>query len=857
MHDDRSISNSVTPRHIVERRLKVAGSGEARHTSCMLSRVGAAASNTLNGCRQVNFTTAKPGRVPYSRSAPGMDDDIHSNTMISTLEHPHAVLLNMSIPPLFIFGKPIIQPRNWSWHAVRQAYLAGQCVTNFKSKWALCASETLVKISLVPDASKRRLQCRKRKAQRIPRDQEFLTSIPLEVFSEEHYGDFHAILLAGHLEVPLSGLIGNKLNPHSGSLMFDSLYNHPDSILTRFSEITLGECMSGSLSLLKGRDRLLPCSSFSESLSVHGCDRYRAILAYDSLWDVDVDASCPNTLVRLAIFFHRKNKPPVNGNISPTHADEGGRISLLHALFCSPGVENRGKFRYKPRLRVTGSHHRRCVGSEVKSTYTARHTRGWLCPIQCSVNNGEECYIQPGASELHSEYSHNQEIHIPSEIWNTQFSVVADMPDDFQDDVICFQLAGMTHPGWAPLLRETAVAQWLAHSPPTTATHSITDTSRHRFQSRLAVFQELATSELRCVGYVVHVLISYQWLRVKMDALLFRKRNVCAQREEGRRKMGRVRPPFLRQWQTAEACVTRAVKLPRSTVRLTNIRAAVLETLILRETHKSRTRTANTISEYPDQRESCRTMPLVGGFSRGSPVSRAPAFWRCSIITSFALIGSQDLDVKRRSNLSTELNSTPHQRFHQVTSLLRASAFYDSGTVFRVLKAGVGILLYLDVSWLTNQPTRRNFATDALPQPTRVKRGGNGSALECKDGGNGRPPRKPADQRHRAARFPHVEIWGDSAGNRTRLALVGGMNSNQNTTVALISRALWLPYLAKTQHDENIARQSKNLLVAAKIYSISVAVSPLSPPCFSASNAVKSLQVCESLKREGNEYGGG
>ncbi|KAJ8875099.1 hypothetical protein PR048_022990 [Dryococelus australis] len=44
--------------------------------------------------------------------------------------------------------------------------------------------------------------------------------------------------------------------------------------------------------------------------------------------------------------------------------------------------------------------------------------------------------------------------------------------------------------------------------------------------------------------------------------------------------------------------------------------------------------------------ESCRTIPLVGGFSRGSPVSPAPSFRRRSIFTSITLIGSQNLDVK-------------------------------------------------------------------------------------------------------------------------------------------------------------------------------------------------------------------
>ncbi|KAJ8872671.1 hypothetical protein PR048_026282 [Dryococelus australis] len=41
--------------------------------------------------------------------------------------------------------------------------------------------------------------------------------------------------------------------------------------------------------------------------------------------------------------------------------------------------------------------------------------------------------------------------------------------------------------------------------------------------------------------------------------------------------------------------------------------------------------------------ESCRTMPLVGGFSRGSSVSPASSFRRCSILTSVTLIGSQGL----------------------------------------------------------------------------------------------------------------------------------------------------------------------------------------------------------------------
>ncbi|KAJ8888943.1 hypothetical protein PR048_008437 [Dryococelus australis] len=51
--------------------------------------------------------------------------------------------------------------------------------------------------------------------------------------------------------------------------------------------------------------------------------------------------------------------------------------------------------------------------------------------------------------------------------------------------------------------------------------------------------------------------------------------------------------------------------------------------------------------------ESCRTMPLVGGFSRGSPVFPGPSFRRRYIFTLITLIGSQDLTVKSRPNLFT------------------------------------------------------------------------------------------------------------------------------------------------------------------------------------------------------------
>ncbi|KAJ8885894.1 hypothetical protein PR048_012100 [Dryococelus australis] len=65
----------------------------------------------------------------------------------------------------------------------------------------------------------------------------------------------------------------------------------------------------------------------------------------------------------------------------------------------------------------------------------------------------------------------------------------------------------------------------------------------------------------------------------------------------------------------------------------------------LNKTNANQGESVLIIGRAPDFRmwESCRTMPLVGSFSRGSPVSPASSFRRCSILTSIILIGSQDV----------------------------------------------------------------------------------------------------------------------------------------------------------------------------------------------------------------------
>ncbi|KAJ8872414.1 hypothetical protein PR048_026018 [Dryococelus australis] len=77
---------------------------------------------------------------------------------------------------------------------------------------------------------------------------------------------------------------------------------------------------------------------------------------------------------------------------------------------------------------------------------------------------------------------------------------------------------------------------------------------------------------------------------------------------------------------------------------------------------------------HPDFRmwDSCRTMPLVGGFSRGFPV--LPPFHSGTVPYSphFILVGSQDLDVKSRPNLFT------HSRLFKVDEV-EAIGRRDSG----------------------------------------------------------------------------------------------------------------------------------------------------------------------------------
>ncbi|KAJ8871833.1 hypothetical protein PR048_028173 [Dryococelus australis] len=77
---------------------------------------------------------------------------------------------------------------------------------------------------------------------------------------------------------------------------------------------------------------------------------------------------------------------------------------------------------------------------------------------------------------------------------------------------------------------------------------------------------------------------------------------------------------------------------------------------------------AQSLVGSPDFRkwESCRMMPLVRGFSRGSPVSPAPSFRCRSSLTSITLIGSQDVAVKSHPNLFPHTWTTANEQTSEV-----------------------------------------------------------------------------------------------------------------------------------------------------------------------------------------------
>ncbi|KAJ8894228.1 hypothetical protein PR048_006840 [Dryococelus australis] len=160
----------------------------------------------------------------------------------------------------------------------------------------------------------------------------------------------------------------------------------------------------------------------------------------------------------------------------------------------------------------------------------------------------------------------------------------------------------------------------------------------------------------------------------------------------------------------------------------------------------------------PDFRtwESCRTMPLVGGFSRGSPISQAPSFRRRSIFTSLTLICAQDHFASLLSSAFggsrvrapvpptwQMLSSIVALGIRQQVGLTRSSS--TSKMSQRQMKADSGKEWKdLAVSLYRGLESRWGLS-EVVTEQSR-------NAREVR--GNREIPRKPADQH----RFPHVRI---------------------------------------------------------------------------------------------------
>ncbi|KAJ8881188.1 hypothetical protein PR048_017661 [Dryococelus australis] len=99
--------------------------------------------------------------------------------------------------------------------------------------------------------------------------------------------------------------------------------------------------------------------------------------------------------------------------------------------------------------------------------------------------------------------------------------------------------------------------------------------------------------------------------------------------------------------------------------------------------------------------ESCRTMPLVRGFSRGSPVSPVLLFRRRYVLTSITLIGSEDPDVKSQlRKFSNQCSAAAEDRSGESWNLFRLVA--DRGTKsIKLAKSSNG------TNTVTSQPRRR------------------------------------------------------------------------------------------------------------------------------------------------------
>ncbi|KAJ8870031.1 hypothetical protein PR048_029042 [Dryococelus australis] len=194
----------------------------------------------------------------------------------------------------------------------------------------------------------------------------------------------------------------------------------------------------------------------------------------------------------------------------------------------------------------------------------------------------------------------------------------------------------------------------------------------------------------------------------------------------------------------------------------------------------------------PDFRkwESCRTMPLVGGFSTGFPVFPAPSFRRRSIFTSITLIGSQGL----ADDLGDGTVDVTVVQITRIRIKLRGSTVKP----IRVIEV--------------NMERRRNEGA----------------------GKTGNPVENPPTNgivRHDS----HLRKSGDPSGDRARFALVGGKRANRSATVAPRAEGAQLVYSrAAGDSAEPEAATSARRRRNVPVFCPSSASRPTNTPCLDA-----------------------
>ncbi|KAJ8865927.1 hypothetical protein PR048_033450 [Dryococelus australis] len=141
--------------------------------------------------------------------------------------------------------------------------------------------------------------------------------------------------------------------------------------------------------------------------------------------------------------------------------------------------------------------------------------------------------------------------------------------------------------------------------------------------------------------------------------------------------------------------------------------------------------------------ESYRMMSLVDGFSRWSPVFAPPFHSGAAPYSpSITLIGTKKLAA-----------DADNARWDGICFI---AIGYRSSQCIASHRCGSSFILReLPAHPLDGEVWQRlRLAT------SRAKRGEYGVALECNGGGNRRPPRKLADQRHRPPQFPSSKVPG-------------------------------------------------------------------------------------------------